>query len=93
MGYRRRLGPACGDDATHHSLKVPGDVSVVGFDDLTPARWVPPPLTTVRQPLGEMGRAAASMVIALAGGEPLPHSRLILTTDLIVRESTTAPSR
>ncbi|MFC4584735.1 LacI family DNA-binding transcriptional regulator [Sphaerisporangium corydalis] len=69
-------------------LRVPGDVSVVGFDDLTPAQWVTPPLTTVRQPLREMGTAAASMVVALARNEPLPHNRLIFTTDLVVRGST-----
>ncbi|GAA3789885.1 LacI family DNA-binding transcriptional regulator [Sphaerisporangium flaviroseum] len=74
-------------------LRVPDDVSVVGFDDLTPAQWVTPPLTTIRQPLREMGMAAASMVVTLTRGEPLPHSRLILTTDLIVRGSTAAPAR
>jgi DNA-binding LacI/PurR family transcriptional regulator len=72
-------------------LRVPDDVSVVGFDDLTPAQWVTPPLTTIRQPLREMGMAAASMAVTLSCDEPLPHDRLILTTDLIVRGSTAAP--
>ena len=50
-------------------LRVPDDVSVVGFDDLPEARWSSPPLTTVRQPLAEMGTLAARTVLRLARGE------------------------
>lgn len=72
-------------------LKVPHDVSVVGFDDLPFTQWSDPPLTTVRQPLARMGATAAEFVLALAGGRTVEHDRLELPTKLIVRGSTTAP--
>jgi LacI family transcriptional regulator len=74
--------------ARQRGLRVPQDLSVVGFDDLPVARWVSPPLTTVRQPLAEMGRAAAQMLCELIEGLPLSSSRVELSTELIVREST-----
>src|SRR5579862_5384772 len=78
--------------ARQRGLRIPQDLSVVGFDDLPVARWVPPPLTTVRQPLAEMGRAAAQMLGDLIEGTPLRLSRVELSTELIVRESTAAPA-
>ncbi|MEU8301751.1 LacI family DNA-binding transcriptional regulator [Micromonospora sp. NPDC048909] len=72
-------------------LLVPGDVSVVGFDDLPEARWASPPLTTVRQPLVEMGRLAARTVLRLAQGEAIDSPRVELATELVVRDSTAAP--
>ena len=78
--------------ARQRGLRIPQDLSVVGFDDLPVVRWLSPPLTTVRQPLAEMGRAAADMLGTLIEGLPLPSRRVELTTELIVREST-APSR
>jgi LacI family xylobiose transport system transcriptional regulator len=68
------------------------DVSVVGFDDLPIARWVSPPLTTIRQPLIEMAEAAAELVVGLARGEEPPQMRVELATELIVRESTAPPA-
>ena len=67
-------------------LRIPQDLSVVGFDDLPVARWVSPPLTTVRQPLAEMGGTAAQMLGELIEGLPLRSSRVELSTELIVRE-------
>ena len=78
--------------ARQRGLRIPQDLSVVGFDDLPVARWVSPPLTTVRQPLAEMGQAAAQMLGELIEGNPLPSNRLELSTALIVRESTAAPA-
>jgi LacI family xylobiose transport system transcriptional regulator len=72
-------------------LHVPEDLSVVGFDDLPIARWVSPPLTTIRQPLVEMAEAAAEMVLALARGEAPAQTRVELATELVVRESTASP--
>ncbi|MEW1589112.1 LacI family DNA-binding transcriptional regulator [Micromonospora vinacea] len=72
-------------------LRVPDDVSVVGFDDLPEARWASPPLTTVRQPLVEMGRLAARTVLRLAQGEGIDSPRVELATELVVRDSTAAP--
>src|SRR3984893_13504314 len=74
--------------ARQRGLRIPQDLSVVGFDDLPVARWVSPPLTTVRQPLAEMGRAAAEMLGDLIEGVPLRSQRVELATELIVREST-----
>ncbi|WP_155347731.1 LacI family DNA-binding transcriptional regulator [Acrocarpospora pleiomorpha] len=71
-------------------LRVPDDLSVVGFDDMPAWRWAIPPLTTVHQPLTEMGATAAAMVITMAGGEPLQQKRVELSTELVVRESTAA---
>ncbi|MFF9392729.1 LacI family DNA-binding transcriptional regulator [Streptomyces griseoluteus] len=74
-------------------LRVPEDVSVVGFDDLPVARWVGPPLTTVRQPLTEMAEAAARLVLELGRGErERTATRLELATSLVVRSSTAAPA-
>ena len=54
--------------ARQRALRIPQDLSVVGFDDLRAARWLSPPLTTVRQPLAEMGRVAAQMLGELIEG-------------------------
>ncbi|MDI6100281.1 LacI family DNA-binding transcriptional regulator [Actinoplanes sp. NEAU-A12] len=62
-------------------VSIPDRLSVVGFDDLPSARWAAPPLTTVRQPLREMGRLAARTVLGLADGGRLD-------TQLVVRDST-----
>ncbi|WP_345656227.1 LacI family DNA-binding transcriptional regulator [Streptomyces siamensis] len=73
-------------------LRIPGDLSVVGFDDLPVARWVGPPLTTVRQPLTEMAEAAARLVLRLGREErPTSATRVELATSLVVRSSTGAP--
>jgi DNA-binding LacI/PurR family transcriptional regulator len=67
-------------------LRVPADVSVVGFDDLDIASYVTPPLTTVRQPNLALGRRAASMLIALLRGETVVPK--ILHPELVIRQST-----
>jgi DNA-binding LacI/PurR family transcriptional regulator len=72
-------------------LHIPEDISVIGFDDLPIARWVSPPLTTIRQPLFEMAETAAEMVLDLARGIAPTQPRLELATELVVRESTAAP--
>jgi LacI family transcriptional regulator len=74
--------------ARQRGLRIPQDLSVVGFDDLPAARWVSPPLTTVRQPLADMGRTAAGMLGDLIEGIPLHSQRVELSTELIIREST-----
>ena len=72
-------------------LRVPDDISVVGFDDLSLAAWASPPLTTVRQPLEEMGALAARTVLAAAAGEEVRNPRVELATSLVVRDSTAPP--
>ncbi len=69
-------------------LRVPDDVSVIGFDDLPEVRWSSPPLTTVRQPLSEMGALAARTLLKLAGGEHIESLRFELPTQLVERDST-----
>ena len=73
-------------------LRVPGDLSVVGFDDTEVARFTSPPLTTVRQPLREIGAMALRTALRLAGGEKLDSHHVELATELVVRHSTAAPA-
>ncbi|GHJ47664.1 transcriptional regulator [Catellatospora sp. TT07R-123] len=72
-------------------LQIPRDLSVIGFDDLIYAQWTSPPLTTVRQPLQEMGTAATQMLLRLINGERLDTPRIELATELVVRASTAPP--
>lgn len=65
---------------------VPQDVAVVGFDDATAARSTEPPLTTVRQPIHEIGRMLAQQILRLAAGEDIDPA-LVLPTELVLRES------
>jgi DNA-binding LacI/PurR family transcriptional regulator len=74
-------------------LHIPENLSVVGFDDLPVARWVGPPLTTIRQPLVQMAVTAAELVLELARGEEPAQTRVELATELVVRESTAPPAR
>ncbi len=73
-----------------HGLRVPHDLSVVGYDDVAVAPWASPALTTVHQPLREMAEAAAQMLLSLRDGER-PPTRLELSTSLVVRKSTAPP--
>jgi LacI family transcriptional regulator len=69
--------------------RVPDDVAVVGFDDIPASAMTHPPLTTIRQPLYEMGRTAASMVMAAVRGESIAK-RIELPTSLVIRDSSGA---
>ena len=80
MAYGARL-------ALHRKgLRVPEDISLVGFDDLPTSMYTTPPLTTVQQPVEEMGRAAAQGVLRLLRGEQAEVRRM--ETRLVIREST-----
>jgi LacI family transcriptional regulator len=74
-------------------LHVPAQLSVVGFDDTQLARMASPPLTTVRQPLRQMGGVALRTALRLAGGERLDSHHVELATELVVRGSTAPPPR
>ncbi|MCP2267018.1 LacI family DNA-binding transcriptional regulator [Promicromonospora thailandica] len=88
------------DAAAALGLRVPDDLSVVGFDDLPEAQWAAPPLTTVHQPIAEMGGAALRMLLRVSADPPrqapsqTPRQapREELATHLVVRGST-APAR
>ncbi|GGW92604.1 LacI family transcriptional regulator [Streptomyces malachitofuscus] len=79
------------DALSARGLRVPEDISVVGFDDLPEAQYITPGLTTVRQPSTELGAAAVKLLIELARGEDggaRPPARMKLATELVVRAST-----
>jgi DNA-binding LacI/PurR family transcriptional regulator len=70
-------------------LDVPGDVSVVGFDDIFSAAFATPSLTTVRQPLEEMGRRGAQVLLErIADREKKFTAEIVMSPELVVREST-----
>jgi DNA-binding LacI/PurR family transcriptional regulator len=71
-------------------LSVPGDVSVVGYDDSMLIAFTDPPLTTVRQSVQAMGEAAVRALLDEIGGEPAPRAEYIFRPELIVRGSTGA---
>jgi len=75
-----------------HGMRVPEDISVIGFDDIAEASISYPPLTTIRQPLCEMGRLAADYICRVIDGVEKGRLQLTLTPELIVRKST-APLR
>jgi LacI family transcriptional regulator len=78
--------------AVHEAgLKVPQDVAVVGFDDIPLSAHTDPPLTTVHQPLRQMGETAARTLMAHFDGTPLPSTPTVIPTELIVRASTVTP--
>jgi DNA-binding LacI/PurR family transcriptional regulator/GrpB-like predicted nucleotidyltransferase (UPF0157 family) len=92
------------DAARSLGLRVPEDLSVVGFDDVAPARWARPALTTIRQPLQQMAARATRMALRLHAGTdagagagtdsatlPVEPVRVELATTLVVRDSTAAP--
>jgi LacI family transcriptional regulator len=76
--------------ATMLGLRVPQDLSVVGFDDIPQASLSSPALTTVRQPLGAMGQAAMQMLLDILDGKD-PDTHVRMNTELVVRASTAAP--
>lgn len=71
-------------------LAIPDDLSVVGFDNFLHALAAIPPLTTVRQPVAEMGARAVTLLLDLIDGKEIPETTCF-ATELIVRESTAAP--
>jgi len=77
--------------AEARGLIVPDDLSVVGFDDSEQSGLVTPALTTVRQPLAEMGRMAVSLLLRLLDHQRVEAMNIELATRLVVRESTAAP--
>lgn len=77
-------------EARQRGLRLPEDLSIVGFDDTYAAEWASPQLTTVRQPMREMGRVALRTLLALARGHrPETHHFELATT--LVQRSSTAP--
>ncbi|MFH0257533.1 LacI family DNA-binding transcriptional regulator [Vibrio rumoiensis] len=76
--------------ATQLGLKVPEDLSIVGFDDLALAEYASPALTTVRQPQEEIGQTAMKIMLKRLKGSKVSHDT-VLATQLLVRDSTAPP--
>ncbi|WP_424214064.1 LacI family DNA-binding transcriptional regulator [Streptomyces sp. BI20] len=93
-------GVVCGSDplalgviraARERGLRVPEDVSVVGFDDSPLIAFTDPPLTTVRQPVRAMATAAVGALLEAIGGNPVQHTEYLFAPELVVRASTAPP--
>jgi LacI family transcriptional regulator len=76
------------DAINSKGLKVPDDVSVVGFDDIPTASYVFPTLTTMRQPFRAMARRAVSEVVELIQGREPGAVKIAFPVELVVRKST-----
>jgi Transcriptional regulators len=70
-----------------HGLKIPQDISIVGFDDNIYARIVRPALTTVHQDVTQKGEIAVERLLSLLRGEELEHSKIVLPVSLVIRDS------
>ncbi|MET0418846.1 MAG: substrate-binding domain-containing protein, partial [Actinoplanes sp.] len=96
-------GIVCGSDlmalgairaARRRGLSVPGDLSVIGFDDSPLIAFTDPPLTTLRQPVTAMAVAAVRSLMDEINGHGAPHSEYLFRPELVVRDSTAiAPAR
>ncbi|HET7105156.1 MAG TPA: LacI family DNA-binding transcriptional regulator [Terracidiphilus sp.] len=75
-----------------HNMTVPGDISVVGFDDIQSAAFHNPSLTTIRQPLNQMGKVAARILLQRIRGQATFPDVVPIHPELMIRESTAPPS-
>lgn len=78
--------------ARNAGLRVPDDLSIVGFDDIEMAAWTDPPLTTIRQPTGLLGRWAVERLAAALRGEAIDAAPVALEPTLVLRASTAPPA-
>jgi LacI family transcriptional regulator len=93
FAYNDQLAIGAMQTAFARNLRVPEDLSIVGFDDTAEAEMVTPTLTTLRQPLAEMGRMGVSLLTRLLDNRQLEALHVELETQLIVRGSTGPPQR
>ena len=87
-GFNDKVAAGALTAAAQRGLRVPEELSIAGFDDIDLAQATRPPLTTVRQPLQEMGRLAVSLLIRLMERQRLDALHVELATELVVRDST-----
>jgi LacI family transcriptional regulator, repressor for deo operon, udp, cdd, tsx, nupC, and nupG len=71
-----------------NGFRIPEDISVTGFDDISYAKYSDPSLTTISQPAEEMGKLAMDMLLKMIEGEPLSQRECVLPTEFIIRKST-----
>jgi DNA-binding LacI/PurR family transcriptional regulator len=76
--------------ARRAGLAVPGDISIVGYDDSAVMTCTDPPLTTIRQPIEAMGQAVVTLLVAEIAGSPVVADELLFDPELVVRGSTAA---
>jgi DNA-binding LacI/PurR family transcriptional regulator/signal transduction histidine kinase len=76
VGFNDAMALGAMDELKSRGIAVPGDVAVTGFDDIEEARWSSPPLTTVRQPIAEIGRISLELAIGLLDGASPPSVSL-----------------
>ncbi|MFF5295315.1 LacI family DNA-binding transcriptional regulator [Paractinoplanes globisporus] len=88
LGFNDKAASGALAAAAQRGLRVPEDLSIAGFDDIDLAQATRPTLTTVRQPLQEMGRIAVSLLLRLLNHHRLDALHIELATELIVRDST-----
>jgi LacI family transcriptional regulator len=88
IGFNDKVAVGALAAAAQRGLRVPEDLSVAGFDDIDLAQATRPLLTTVRQPLQEMGRLAVSLLIRLMERQRLDALHIELATELVIRDST-----
>jgi DNA-binding LacI/PurR family transcriptional regulator len=74
------------------AVRVPDDLSVVGYDDIPVARYLTPSLTTVRAPLAETARAAVNLIVERIGDPGRPAKTITIPVSLMVRESAATPT-
>ncbi|HSB66360.1 MAG TPA: LacI family DNA-binding transcriptional regulator [Anaerolineales bacterium] len=75
--------------AHERGLEVGQDLAVTGFDGIADAAHTQPPLTTLNQPVYDVARQLASMLLTQINGQPLPHRQVIIQPELLIRQSTT----
>lgn len=92
VAFNDKVAIGAMEAAAERGLRIPGDLSVVGFDDLELSRVVNPRLTTVRQPLEEMARMGAELLLRLIDGREIDTLRVELATELVIRNTTARPS-
>ena len=85
------MAMAAMDAVREKGLRVPEDISILGFDDIPQASQIRPALTTVRQPLKQMGRVATQMLLEILKNPESKMGRIELPTELIIRDSTAKP--
>ncbi|MFG1609599.1 LacI family DNA-binding transcriptional regulator [Actinoplanes sp. NPDC049265] len=91
IGFNDKVAVGILEAAWSLGLTVPGDLSVAGFDDIDLSRAVRPALTTVRQPLSELGRIAVDILMRLIAGHEVHALHVELAVELVIRDSTAPP--
>jgi LacI family repressor for deo operon, udp, cdd, tsx, nupC, and nupG len=86
--FSDEIALGCKHTLMQHGFNIPGDISVIGFDNIQFAKYFSPPLTTIAQPTEEIGARCATILLDLLDGKKPENLRQFLPHSLIVREST-----